>query len=48
MNTVESMAVDPFDFVTVQVKAPQVAVRLPLLVASESVQLKTAAASLTL
>ena len=47
VKTVESMA-DPSDYVTVHVKAPQVAVRRPALVASESVQLKTLAALLTL
>ena len=39
---------DPSIFVTVQMKAPQVDARPLTLVAAESVQLKTAAVSLTL
>ena len=48
MKTVGSMAVVPSYIFTVHVKAPQVAVRRPALVASESVQLKTAAVLLML
>ena len=48
MKTVGSIAVDPSDYVTDHVKAPQVAVRPPTLAASVSFQLKTAAGSLTL
>jgi hypothetical protein len=49
VNTVESIAVTPSVYVTVHVSEPHCAVvRLPVLVASESSQIKSLAASLTL
>ena len=47
LKTLVSISV-PSIFVTVQVKAPQFALKLLSLVAAESVQLRTVAASLTL